>query len=332
MISRLHLIGACLIATCIPALADWDRAALDRQVAAIEQQSKGRLGVALLDLKDRRIWSHRGGEPFPMQSVFKWPLAIAALQAVEAGKLKLDDRITIRRSEFSLYHSPLAKAFQGESNAYTLRELIALAAGESDNTAADILMREIGGPKAVTAMLKNGGIQGLSVDRYERQFQPEVFGLPGFGWSDVIDEPAYRAKLSALDPQKRKAALQAALKDRRDSATPDASVLFIEAQARGNWLREPAHGALIDKIVTETKSGPDRIRAGLPAGARFAHKTGAGLTMDGINHATNDIGLVTLPDGRSFAIAVYLAGSTADAKEREAAHAAVAKAAVEALR
>lgn len=326
---------ACLAAPALctaPAHADWDKARLDKEIAGIERQSKGRLGVALLDLGDRRTWSHRGTESFPMQSVFKWPLAIAALQAVEAGKLKLDQAITIRRSEFSLYHSPLAKAFKGESNAYKLRELIALSAGESDNTAADILMREIGGPKVVSAMLGEGGISGISVDRYERQFQPEVFGLPGFAWTDVIDEPAYRARLSALDPGKRQGALQAALKDKRDSATPDASVLFIEAQAKGNWLRDPAHNALIDRIVTQTKSGPDRIRAGLPQGARFAHKTGAGLTMDGVNHATNDIGLVTLPNGRVFAIAVYLAGSSADAKVREAAHAAVARAAVAALR
>ncbi len=321
---------ACLAVS--PAFADWDKAKLDKEIAVIERQSRGRLGVALLDLRDRKTWSHRGAESFPMQSVFKWPLAIAALQAVEAGKLKLDQPITIKRSEFSLYNSPLAKAFKGESNTYPLRELIALAAGESDNTAADILMREIGGPKAVTAMLKGGGISGISVDRYERQFQPEVFGLPGFTWTEIIDEPAYRAKLSALDPKKRQQALQAALKDKRDSATPEASVLFVEAQAKGNWLRDPAHSALIDKIVTETKSGPDRIRAGLPEGARLAHKTGAGLTMDGVNHATNDIGLVTLPNGRVFAIAVYLAGSSADAKQREATHAAVAKAAVGALR
>lgn len=330
MLRATALTLACLAVS--PALADWDKAKLDKEIAGIERQSKGRLGVALLDLRDRKTWSHRGAESFPMQSVFKWPLAIAALQAVEAGKLKLDQPITIKRSEFSLYHSPLAKAFKGESNTYPLRELIALAAGESDNTAADILMREIGGPKVVTAMLKGGGISGISVDRYERQFQPEVFGLPGFTWTEIIDEPTYRAKLSALDPKKRQAALQAALKDKRDSATPEASVLFVETQAKGNWLRDPAHSALIDKIVTETKSGPDRIRAGLPEGARFAHKTGLGLTMDGINHATNDIGLVTLPNGRVFAIAVYLAGSSADAKQREATHAAVAKAAVGALR
>lgn len=315
-----------------PALADWDKARLDREIAAIEKQSQGRLGVALLDLRDRKTWSHRGSESFPMQSVFKLPLAIAALQAVEAGRFKLDDRITIRRSEFSLYHSPLAKAFKGESNDYALRELIRLTAAESDNTAADNLMRRIGGPKVVSDMLRAGGIVGISVDRYEREFQPEVFGLPGFGWDKVVDEPAYRKALAALDPKRRQAALAASFKDKRDTASPSASVLLLEAVAQGNWLRDPSHNSLIEKHMLDNAGGRERVRAGLPAGSRFAHRTGAGLTMDGVNHATNDIGLVTLPNGRVFAIAVYLAGSRADAKTREAAHAAVAKAAVSGLR
>ncbi|KRE16990.1 hypothetical protein ASE63_14920 [Bosea sp. Root381] len=314
------------------ALADWDKAKLDKEIVAIEREAKGRLGVALLDLKDRKTWSHRGNESFPMQSVFKLPLAIAALQAVEAGKLKLDDKITIRRSEFSLYHSPLAKAFKGESNDYTLRELIRLTAAESDNTAADNLMRRIGGPKVVSEMLRAGGIEGISIDRYEREFQPEVFGLPGFGWDRVVDEPAYRKQLAALDPKKRQAALAASFKDKRDKATPGASVLLLEAVAKGNWLREPSHSALIEKHMLDNAGGRERIRAGLPEGSRYAHRTGAGLTQDGVNHATNDIGIVTLPNGRVFAIAVYLAGSKADAKAREAAHAAVARLAVSALR
>lgn len=321
---------ACLAAA--PAFADWDRPALEREIVAIEQQAKGRLGVALLDLSDRKSWSHRGGESFPMQSVFKLPLAVAALQAVEAGKLRLDQKVTITRREFSLYHSPLAKAFKGERNDYPLSELIRLAAGESDNTAADMLMRRIGGPQVVTRMLRDGGVTGISVDRYEREFQPEVFGLPGFGWDVVIDEAAYRATLKALPAAKRQAALAAALRDKRDSATPDASVAFLEGLAQGNWLRDPAHATFLDKVISASKTGPARIRGGLPDGAKLAHKTGLGLTMDGVNHATNDIGIVTLPDGRRFAIAVYLAGSKADAKTRFGAHAAVARAAIAALR
>ncbi|MCU4178096.1 class A beta-lactamase [Bosea sp. BH3] len=332
MPARLCLATAFACLAALPAYADWDRAKLDQGIAAIEQKSKGRLGVALLDLKDRQQWSHRGAETFPMQSVFKLPLAVAVLQAVEAGKFKLDQKITVTRRDLSLFHSPLAKAFKGERNEYPLRELIRLVAGESDNTAADLLMREIGGPQVVTKMLRDGGITGISVDRYERQFQPEIYGLKGFSWDEIADEQKLRADLKALDPQKRIAALSQALKDKRDAATPEASALFLEGWAKGNWLRDPAHTAFLDRIITETKIGADRIKAGLPEGSRLAHRTGAGLTTDGINHATNDIGIVTLPNGRRFVIAIYLTGSRAGAPEREAVHAAMARLAVSALR
>ncbi|MBN9442689.1 class A beta-lactamase [Bosea sp. (in: a-proteobacteria)] len=321
---------ACL--TAVPALADWDRDKLDKGIDAIETRSKGRLGIALMDLRDRKLWSHRGSETFPMQSVFKLPLAVAVLQQVEAGKFKLDQPITVTRKDFSLFHSPLVKAFKGERNDYPLSELIRLAAGESDNTAADLLMREIGGPQVVTRMLRDGGIQGMYIDRYERQFQPEIYGLPGFGWDQVVDEPAFRAKLKALKPRYRIASLAKALTDKRDAATPEASAEFLEALARGNWLRDPAHNAFLMKIITETRIGADRIKAGLPAGSSLAHRTGAGLTTDGVNHATNDIGIAGLPDGRRFVIVTYLAGSRADAPQREAALAEVAKLAVSALR
>ncbi|WP_353186565.1 class A beta-lactamase [Bosea sp. (in: a-proteobacteria)] len=333
MPARLRLFAtalACLAA--LPALADWDKVRLDREIGGIEEQAKGRLGVALLDLKDRKLWSHRGSETFPMQSVFKLPLAVAVLQQVEAGKFKLDQPITVTRKDFSLFHSPLVKSFKGERNDYPLRELIRLAAGESDNTAADLMMREIGGPQVVTRMLRDGGIEGMSVDRYERQFQPEIYGLPGFGWDEVVDEPGFRAKLRALKPRYRIAALGQALADRRDAATPEASARFLEALAEGNWLREPAHNAFLTKVITETRIGADRIKAGLPAGSQFAHRTGAGLTTDGINHATNDIGIATLPDGRRFVIVTYLSGSRVDAPQREAALAKVGRLAVSALR
>lgn len=315
-----------------PALADWDKAALDKGVAKIERRAKGRLGVALIDLKDHRLWSYRGAETFPMQSVFKLPLAVAVLQQVEAGKLRLDQPLTITRKDLSLFHSPLARQFKGESATYPVQELIRLAAGMSDNTAADRLMREIGGPQVVTAMLRAGGVQGLSVNRYERQFQPEIYGLKGFGWDEVVDEQGFRAELKALKSDRRLAALAEALKDRRDASTPEASARFLEGFAEGNWLRDPAHTALLTRIITDTPIGADRIKAGLPAGSTLAHRTGAGLTTDGVNHATNDIGIAALPDGRRFVIAIYLAGSRVDANEREAALAEVARLAVSAQR
>ncbi|MDO9381933.1 MAG: class A beta-lactamase [Hyphomicrobiaceae bacterium] len=314
-----------------PALADWDRAKLESGIRAIEKQATGRLGVGLIDLKDGKRWSYRGGEYFPLQSVFKLPLAVGVLQAVEAGKFTLDQAIPVTRNDLSLYHSPLAEAFKGERQDYPLRDLIARSTGDSDNTAADLLLRIIGGPHVLNAMLTGGGIAGISIDRYERVFQPEILGLAGFSWDEPIDLAKFQRDIDAIPAAERRKRLEATLTDTRDAATPDAAVAFLEGLAKGNWLREPAHAALLDKIMTETKTGLDRIKAGLPDGARLAHKTGSGPSAAGLNHATNDIGIVTLPDGRRFAIAVYLAGSLAESKGRAAAHAAVARLAVESL-
>eukprot|EP01042_Synura_sphagnicola_P018164 gene18164-22974_t len=200
-----------------PAFADWDKAKLDSGIKTIEQSTKGRLGVGLIDLKDRKSWSYRGSEPFPLQSVFKLPLAIGVLQAVEAGKLKLDQPITVTRNDLSLYHSPLAKAFKGERNDYPLRELLTLSTGQSDNTAADLLLRLIGGPQALTALLKDGGVTGISVDHYERVFQPEILGLPGYGWNEAIDTAKFYAAIKAIPAAERKKRLQATLTDKRDA-------------------------------------------------------------------------------------------------------------------
>lgn len=334
--ARLAVLAAAAMLTALPAAlparADWDRAKLDAGIGAIEKASQGRLGVALIDLADRTRWSHRGGEPFPMQSVFKLPLAFTVLQAVEAGKLKLDQPVTVTRADLSLYHSPIADSFRGERQDFPLRDLVRRATGDSDNTAADLLMRLAGGPQAVTRMLRDGGIEGISIDRYERVFQPEILGLPGYGPQEAIDRKAFRARVLAVPEAERRQRLAASLNDRRDAATPEASVAFLEAMAKGTWLREPAHAAMVERIATETKSGPKRLKAGLPAGARLIHKTGLGPSAAGLNHATNDIGIVVLPNGRRFAVAVYLAGSTASPEAREAAHAAVARLAVASLR
>lgn len=221
---------ACLATS--PALADWDRGKLDAGIRTIEQGTKGRLGVGLIDLKDRKSWSYRGAEPFPLQSVFKLPLAIGVLQTVEAGRLKLDQAITVTRSDLSLYHSPLAKAFKGARNDYTLRDLLTRSTIASDNTAADLLLRLIGGPQALTALLRDGGVAGISVDRYERVFQPEILGLPGYGWDQTIDTAQFYAAIQAIPAAERRKRLAATLTDRRDAATPDASIAFLEGLAR----------------------------------------------------------------------------------------------------
>lgn len=317
----------------VPARAELDVAALEAKLASIATETRGgRLGVGLLDLTSGQSVFLAGDERFPMQSVFKAPLAMAVLRQVDRRTTTLDQLVTITRRDLSVPWSPIAKEFQGERRSLSVRELIRQAVAFSDNTAADVLMRLIGGPPVVQAALAESGIEGMRVDRYERELQPDVVGAVPFGPGEPIVEAEWRRTVEALPAELKRAAVDAYVHvDPRDTATPRASVEFLARLDRGQLLSPASTGVLL-RAMAEAPTGAQRLRAGLPADAKFAHKTGTGPTVEGVNSATNDIGIVTFPNGTKVAVAVYLAGSTAPMAEREAIHARIAAALAEAVR
>jgi beta-lactamase class A len=301
---------------------------LDADVAAIADRARpGVLGVGLMNLESGEVWTFNGDRRFPMQSVAKAILGAVVLGEVDAGRLSLDDSVTLAENDISPPFSPIAEAWPARTT-YTIGELLVAAVGGSDNTAADMLMRRVGGPGAVTAWLAQHHIDGVRVDRYERELQPEIGGLESFriGWKG----DAFARQLAAAPVPQRAAMLRAYLKDPRDTATPRGMLAFLR-QLQAGELLSPASTKRLLRIMTETKSGPGRIKAGLPDGARLAHKTGTARTDLGVNPAVNDVGIITLPDGRSYALAVYLSGATLNAAGREAVIADVTRAVVRAV-
>jgi beta-lactamase class A len=291
----------------------------------------GRLGFALLDLQTSKTYGYQADQRFPMQSVFKCILAVKVLQEVDAGKLTVDQPVVLTPEDLAMQWSPISKNFQGTSQTFTIRQLLTAAVGNSDNTAADKLMQMVGGPTAVTAMIRSAGINDIRIDRYEREFQPELLGLPAFKLGEKIDQAAFDAAASAVPPDRQKTAFQQYISstDPRDTATPLAACEFLAKLANGHLLSRQSTSLLL-KIMTESASGAKRLKAGLPPGATLAHKTGTGGDVMGANAGTNDIGIITLADGRKFAIASFLAGSAEPAQRREEVHAEVARRLLEA--
>lgn len=323
--------AAALLAALPPAAAGFDEGRLAARIGAIAAAAApARLGVALVDLDDGALWSWRGGEPFPMQSVYKLPIALAAFDGVDRGALRLDQEVAIGRAELSIAWSPIARAFTGGPRTYTLLQLLEHALQLSDNTASDVLLQLVGGPAAVTALLRRHGIEGMRVDRPERELQTDARGLPPFRpeWSQG---PALAAAVAALPQARRREALRAYLADPRDTATPEATARLLARLGRGELLSAASTAALLG-ILDGTRTGAERLKAGVPPGARVAHKTGTAADVLGIGPAVNDVGIVTLPGGRRIAVAVYLSGSDRPPAERERSLAEVARAAVEALR
>ncbi|MDP1737673.1 MAG: class A beta-lactamase [Caulobacter sp.] len=318
----LAFVAAFALAACQPAgtttvatTPPLDAALLDREIGDIAAGAQpAMIEVAVQNLDGGEMWAWNGDRAFPMQSVFKAPLGAAVLAEVDAGALSLDEVLTIREQDLSPPYSPVADAWPAVST-YTVRDLLARAVGGSDNTAADVLMKRIGGPGVVTARLQTWGLKELRIDRYERELQPEIYGMASFrlewkGW------PAFKAARDSIPEDARRAATARYLADPRDTVTGSGALNFLRKLAVGELL-SPRSTALLLKIMTDSPTGPNRLKAGLPAGATLAHKTGTSGTDLGLTPVVNDIGIVTLKDGRRYAVAVFMTASPHEEAARD---------------
>lgn len=306
-----------------------DLEGLGRAVGAIAGKARpGVLGVGLTNLESGQTYVFNGDRRFPMQSVFKLPLAAAVLAEMDAGRLLLTEPVYLREDQLSPSHSPIAAAWPARRD-YTLQALLEALVIDSDNTAADVLMKRIGGPGAVTAWLTARHVPEVRVDRYERELQSEVYGMPSFrpAWRD---DALFAQARNAVPPADRLVAMRRYMSDPRDTATPRGMLDLLQMLDRRELI-SPASTRRLIELMGRTQRGNDRLRAGLPKDAFLAHRPGTSGVDQGISTAHNDVGLITLADKRSYALAVFLSGSTLDGASRDRIIAEVARAAVRAI-
>jgi beta-lactamase class A len=287
-----------------------DGVRLDREVAAIADRARPAvLGVALMNLESGEFWTFNGDRTFPLASALGAPLAAATLSEVDAGRLKLDETLTIDDETLSPPPSPIADAWPAR-RAYSVRDLLTAVLDGSDTTADDVLMKRIGGPGAVTGWLRLKNVEQVRVDRYAREIGPDLAGMASFraAWKG---EAAYAAAMATATPR---------------------SLLHFLMELDDHSLLSRASSDLLLQMMTEGRAGGRRLRAGLPPGVALAHQTGSSRTDLGLTPATNDLGILTLPDKRRYAVVVFLSGSTLDAAGRDAVIADVARAIVRGVR
>lgn len=254
---------------------------LREQIRAIAIEAHGKVSVACsLPGSALNCDLNPDGHP-PMQSVFKLPLAVTVLHQVEQGTLSLNQPVRFLPEDRILPHvySPLQDKYPEAGIDVPLQELLRLAVSLSDNVAADILLRLAGGPKAVNTYIAALKIRGFHLQDNEAVLHHEV-SAQYRNWF----EPAGAVQLLRQ------------ISDKSPLTSEHADLLL-------GWMT-PA---------LPTK----RLEGDLPAGVRVAHKSGTSDVDDGVAHATNDIGLIPLPDGRRIAIAVFVTDSTADQDTRE---------------
>ena len=273
----------------------------------------GTVGVAALHLEAHVAAAHGGDVRFPLASVYKLPIAYAAVQGAGAAP---DDTVALEPADRAPGTTPL-DAEGGQR--VPVSRLVELALAHSDNTASDALLRVAGGPEAVSRRMRAIGVEGVRVDRSLRRIFADYRGVE---WPEGAEEwtiREFQARSAAVPGAGRDSARAAFLEDARDTGTAQEVVALLAALHRGDGL-DPAGRTLLLEAMGGTATGPDRIRAGVPPGTGVAHKTG---TLEPLSH---DVGIVTLPDGGTLLLAV-LVRSGAPAAERERVIAALARAA-----
>jgi beta-lactamase class A len=173
-----------------------------------------------------------------------------------------------------------------------------------------------GGPEAVRAFLRNKGIGGIRFGPGERLLQSEIAGMQ-WRQSYAYGGGFYAAR-NAVPATVRRAAFERYIKDPMDGATPNGIVGALARLKRGELL-SPGSTQKLLAIMSNTRTGPQRLKGGLAPGWRLAHKTGTGQVLGGTQAGYNDIGIVTGPDGRSYAVAVMIRRTSAPLAHRMAA-------------
>ena len=288
-------------------------ASLQSRLEALAAPFEGKIGIAVRDVSAGWTAAVAGDQPFQQQSVFKTWVAAAVLDAADRGALRLDETIRLTPAHLVYPYRPIEKEIGPTGRDFTLEELIRWSVIHSDNAAVDALIDRVGGVEAVQTYLRRRNIAGIRVDMDER------------GLHNAAAE--YRAAFNAAPASEQSAVLARVFGDLRNSATPVATADALARLHRGELL-SPASTALLLKIMDDTVTGPDRLKAGAGPGWGVAHKTGGGGDLGGATLGSNDVGLLTNPDGRVYAVAVFIWGSKRSAADRDRVTADVARAVV----
>lgn len=261
---------------CIESDADSNKISLlEKNLKSYLAEKEGRIGVAVI-FDGRDTIAVNGDDDFELQSVFKFPLALAVANHIDLKDSSLDETIAIPAEELHEdTWSPMLSKYGKRDLRLFIRELLEWSLKESDNNAADILLKYIGNPGGLSDMMRIMDLpKNISIEASE---------------ADIHKNPELSKK---------------------NIATPLAMAelfekFLVEMKGKRKSFSE------IAMMIEQCNTGKDRLAGALAeTGAIIGHKTGTGFeTPEGGISALNDCGYVVLPDGNHYSIAVFIADS-----------------------
>lgn len=257
---------------------------LRNDIEQIVRSKNATVGIAISGANGDDTLSSNGTEHFPMQSVFKFPIALAILSEIDEGRFSLDQKIEIKKSELlpGLW-SPIREKYP-DGVTLTIAEIIEYTVALSDNVGCDVLLKLLGKPQKVETYLLKNGFNDISIKINEETMQSN-WDLQFQNWTTPLE--ANR-------------------------------ILQVFYENKDNQLSQKSYDFVWETMKT-TQTGKNKLKGQLPEGTIVAHKTGwSGQNKStGITAASNDIGIVFLPDGSYFVISVFITTSKEDEETNE---------------
>ena len=252
------------------------KAELKKEISKITEGKKATVAVSVLGIDFPFQYNNNNAEKkLPMQSVFKYHIALAVLDLVDQGKLSLDQKVFIKKSELlPNTWSPIREKNPEGNFEMPISELIEYSVAMSDNVGCDVLLRLIGGPKVVNDYIVSKGVKNTQIVYNEELMQS--------AWKNQYENYTTMKSATRL------------LKD------------FYKSKILSKKSTE-----FLLAVMYRTSTGLNKIVEQLPKYAKVAHKTGSSGKNDaGLTGAENDIAIITLPNGKTYAIAIFVSDST----------------------
>ncbi|MDB5015510.1 MAG: class beta-lactamase [Mucilaginibacter sp.] len=286
------LVFCLIVVFLLPVGAQAQQNSLRYQIAQIAKPAKGIVGVSILNLESGDTVNYNGNARLVMQSVMKFPIALTILHWVDTGKISLNQLIHLKKRDLPKNtFSPLRDKYPKGNVDVSFAELLRYMVSLSDNNACDILLSVLGGTKPVQDYMLRLGIKNVAINASEADMA-SAWEVQYTNWCKPVE------MTQLLD-------------------------LFYKDKVLSKTNTD-----FLYNLMTGTTTGPNRIKGMLPAGTVVAHKTGSsGTNAGGLTPATNDVGIITLANGKHIAISVFVCNSTSDEATRDAIIARIAKAA-----
>lgn len=283
-------------------------APLQQQLAALAQGFNGEVGIAVVKAGCDWTAGERLDEFFPQQSVSKLWVSLSVLDAVDRGRMRLDQTVSITPNDLTLFNQPLrGEVLELGHVEKPALSLMLAALSRSDNTANDRLLWTVGGPDRVRETLRLKGISGIRFGPGERLLQSHIAGVT---WRQDMSLGRNFEQARVLLPMGlRQNLLDSYIADPIDGATPSGIAHAMAWLPTGQLLSPASTGVMMD-ILSRTHSGPMRLKAGAAPGWKVFHKTGTGQELGRVATGYNDVGILQAPDGSYYGVAVLIRRTT----------------------